>query len=435
MTTQIASASGNPIEVKVKYVGGRGEPGQDGTNGSGLNDIRFVDIINPMLSIFKKTQIADVVAPSNSNSDVVCVRATTKSYIDLYGILRAAAVNEIAIEKDGALIEMASTNKCLYSEQYDNAAWSKSGVTVTANSTTAPDLTTNADALAFGASATIDQAISITGSGQNITYSVFVKDSGIGSFTMRWITTGGTTQDYSNVFDFSLGDFSSVDPNCTTEVIPLSNDWYRICVTATENGSGSTAFRPRFFSLAGGNMYSFGSQVEEQKSCTSYIKTTTTSVTRNADNIEVQFYNNVTFNGEWTFFANVKLYDRASNAAIWGVEPIPAANNPRLLVTSTGSLLLVDSTGTTKTIASAGVIPNNEVVRIAVRSTIGGNIDAVINGVPQLAPQVADINNISTGNMKIGETGLAAEQKRVNIDNFTWYDKLLTDVEIEYLSN
>jgi hypothetical protein len=45
------------------------------------------------------------------------------------------------------LLEKQSTNLALYSEQFDNAAWSKNNTTVTANASTSPDGTQNADKL------------------------------------------------------------------------------------------------------------------------------------------------------------------------------------------------------------------------------------------------------------------------------------------------
>jgi hypothetical protein len=47
------------------------------------------------------------------------------------------------------LIQYAPHNLLTFSEQFDNAAWSKTGVTVSANTVAAPDGTTTADSLAF----------------------------------------------------------------------------------------------------------------------------------------------------------------------------------------------------------------------------------------------------------------------------------------------
>jgi hypothetical protein len=47
----------------------------------------------------------------------------------------------------GTRTALAEQNLLLYSQEFDNAAWTKTSTTVTANSTTAPDGTTTADTL------------------------------------------------------------------------------------------------------------------------------------------------------------------------------------------------------------------------------------------------------------------------------------------------
>jgi len=435
MTTEIASAKDGAATVVIKYIGGRGQPGQDGSDGTGFNDVRFNVVNSPLLSLFKANKIAKTVAPNNQDSDVAVIRSSIKKYIDNYGVLQQAAVNELAIERDGALIEEAATNLCLYSEQYDNAAWTKSGVTVTANTETAPDLTTNADTLSFGAGSSIDQGVSVAGASERITHSLFVKNGGINTITIRWISLGGTTQDYFNEFSFLTESFTLIDPNCDVEAVKLSNGWWRLCVSAQNNNTGNTTFRPRLFSATAGDLYAFGTQVELSGTCTSYIQTVASTAGRSADNVEVQTYNNAVFNGEWTFFANVKIGTEPVNHAIWGVEPVPAANNPRLIISTDRSVRLVDSTGATLIIAPTSSVPETEVVSLCVRAAANGAIDCYINGLSQGAAQAATINNISNGNLKIGETGLAAEQERLNISDFSWYNEFLTEQEIKLLSN
>lgn len=70
--------------------------------------------------------------------------------------------------------EATMTNLCLYSEQFDNAIWSKTTTTVTANSTVAPDGNTTADSLtATGTNSGVLQ--SITAANSTYTYSIWVK--------------------------------------------------------------------------------------------------------------------------------------------------------------------------------------------------------------------------------------------------------------------
>ena len=53
----------------------------------------------------------------------------------------------VTLQPKGFLVEEARTNLLLRSEEFDNANWTKSRATVTANAATAPDGTSNADKL------------------------------------------------------------------------------------------------------------------------------------------------------------------------------------------------------------------------------------------------------------------------------------------------
>ena len=70
------------------------------------------------------------IKPTSGAGDMTVVRATTATRVNSAG-----------------LIELVPYNLLTYSEQFDNAAWTKSGVTVTANTTISPDGTQNADKL------------------------------------------------------------------------------------------------------------------------------------------------------------------------------------------------------------------------------------------------------------------------------------------------
>ena len=55
------------------------------------------------------------------------------------------------LTNSAGLVAYAPHNLLTYSEQFDNAAWSKTNTTITANSTAAPDGTLTADTLTSGA--------------------------------------------------------------------------------------------------------------------------------------------------------------------------------------------------------------------------------------------------------------------------------------------
>ena len=58
-------------------------------------------------------------------------RSSTGTYVD-GGVVKSAANNVARFEGDGFLIEEARTNNLTYSEQFDNAGWTKARTTITA---------------------------------------------------------------------------------------------------------------------------------------------------------------------------------------------------------------------------------------------------------------------------------------------------------------
>ena len=88
------------------------------------------------------------------DSRITFTRSTTGSYYNSAGVLSTAAINAprfdydpVTLESVGLLIEESRTNLLTYSEQFDNAVWTKSNASITANAIIAPDGTLTADKL------------------------------------------------------------------------------------------------------------------------------------------------------------------------------------------------------------------------------------------------------------------------------------------------
>ena len=175
----------------------------------------------------------------------------------------------------GLLIEEQRTNLLTYSEQVDNAAWVKTGCTITAGAIAAPDGNTTADlVVATGApgSAYVQTSAPASTSG-TATFSVYAKAGTRSAFNM-------TTFNGSPNTDFNLSTASKTDNNgAVGSITHVGGGWYR-CVSTVTLGAPSTQ-RSFLWSIDG--IYLWGAQIEAGAFATSYIPTTTASVTRAAD--------------------------------------------------------------------------------------------------------------------------------------------------------
>ena len=171
----------------------------------------------------------------------------------------------------------------LYSEQLDNAYWTKNGSTVTANAVIAPDGLTTADKVnedaTTGQHRVNSTNISIT-SGVAYTYSFYAKKADRSFVHARIITTSTNAQ---ACFDLTAG--TSIQSAGTTAVITsVGNGWYRCSISATSDGLGAVGYAniatsssltvPSYAGTAGSGLYIWGAQFEVGTTAGTYIPTT-----------------------------------------------------------------------------------------------------------------------------------------------------------------
>jgi hypothetical protein len=234
-------------------------------------------------------------------------RASVATYYDADGVLQTAAIDEPRYAYDpetgdfeGLLIEEQRTNLFTYSEQFDNSAWTKTNVTITANAEVAPDGTTTADKIVEN-NATGIHHLWHTGrnvaSGSTYTFSLFVKKSERNvlirldniSASSTW---NGVTP--TVIFDFATESITVNNGSINSGFIPYPNGWYRLYVTgvatATTNTSpnillvsGTSAGSANYEGDGTSGLFIWGAQLEEGAFPTSYIKTEASQVTRAAD--------------------------------------------------------------------------------------------------------------------------------------------------------
>jgi hypothetical protein len=185
---------------------------------------------------------------------------------------------------------VAEQNLLTYSQDFSNAIWAKSFVTITANSTTAPDGNSTASTLTSTSSGIPNNGVYETISAytaNGYTYSVYAK---AGTSNFLAITSAGISSGPFANFNLSTGAVAS-SGSCTASITSVGSGWYR-CVVANTSATGGGFFivmpkdaDPTSWgwtngTCASGNyIYIWGAQLEQRSSATAYQLTTTAAIT------------------------------------------------------------------------------------------------------------------------------------------------------------
>jgi hypothetical protein len=182
------------------------------------------------------------------------------------------------------LVEPQRTNLLTYSSSFDNAGWTTNNATITANAIISPSGIQDAELLTSTSTTEtgVFRLISVTGTN---TWSVYAK-KGSGKYLL--INTNAPL--ISAKFDLESGQVVGTPSGGATATIQDSgNGWYRCVVTSTTAQNRFTIFITNntiaddFTSSVGLSCYIWGAQLEAGSYSTSFIPTTSASVTRNAD--------------------------------------------------------------------------------------------------------------------------------------------------------
>jgi len=339
---------------------------------------------------------------------VTFTRASTGTFVGSDGLVKTAVTNEARFDHNpttgeslGLLVEEARTNLVLYSEQFNDATWTKTLVSVSTDAAVAPDGSTTADKLIVNngsspTSARISQTITKAATATTYTFTVFAKTGDVTTgnslqivATDSVITSNNATSNFSTatgtvtVAAVANGTFT----NASSSISPLANGWYRCTLTFTTGTEVS--IQTRLFSRTPTTgdgtrgILLWGAQLEAGAFATSYIPTTTATVTRAADVASItgtafsSWYNQT----EGTVFADASTQQSAAGHVLAGVSTGSFASSAYLVKENTNFLGAAPNAAPSNLSIQLSTVSSNVGLRAVLAFTAGtGSASAVMNG-------------------------------------------------------
>jgi predicted secreted protein len=393
--------------------------------------------------------LLDFAGTRELNHGITFTRASGASYYDSAGVLRFASSNQARFDHDpvtgeslGLLIEEQRTNLLTRSEEFDDASWIKDNATVTANTVVAPDGTLMGDKLventATSAHTVRKDGISVT-SGTTYTFSFFAKAAERTSVLVNF-STGFFGTD-SAAFDLSSGTSSVVVGSPTHSIQSVGNGWFRCVFALAAISTGSANFTPNISLRSGtssnytgdgsSGVFIWGAQLEAGPFPTSYIPTTSATVTRSADSASMtganftQFYNA----SEGTLFADIKPAALAATSGVV-INDNTVDNRIRLATTSATDQGTVTVAGTGQAELDGGTPVANTSMKLALGYKVddfalsldGGSVATDTSGTVPVVTQLqlgAETTSIGT----------------LTIKKFAYYPRRLADAILESITS
>jgi hypothetical protein len=217
---------------------------------------------------------------------VTFARTTTATYVDRYGVLQTAPIDEPRFEKEGLLVEGASTNFAFPSSSLNWVGYNftedvnTSGIYAPDGTETVTKVSTTGSSDPYYYKST---SVGAAMNGKTFTYSIWAWiPSGHSSYADLYFyqTTGGTNGD-------------SINKTITLTTTPTRYEITRKFYDEDVGTSTSIRIDLEQSGALGNSVYIWGAQLEELPFVSSYIPTTSAAVTRGQDVATVSYDNNM----------------------------------------------------------------------------------------------------------------------------------------------
>ena len=320
----------------------------------------------------------------------------------------------------GLLVEDARTNLFTKSEKFDDAAWTKTRASVSANTGVAPDGATAMDTLIEDSTATsthlLSRGVSFV-AGTSYVFSVFVKASGR-TWLILTLPTTAFTLNYRANFDVTNGVLGTVSAGSTAFIQNVGGGIYRCSVIATATVTASASAQLNLTTGDGSLTYTgdgtsglqlWGASIEAGDTTGTYISTDAAAVARAAD---VALVSNAAILSDQCYVLKARTPRRLSGGAVNVLMQIDDGtnNNNRRIVYGTDGRIHAIATvgGVDQCDLDLGAVAANTDFSVAARFADNA-FAASLNG-----------GAIVTDLVGVNPTGLTAARLGRRSDGYAW---------------
>lgn len=387
------------------------------------------------------------VVPNDGVGDFTFSRGSAATRINEQGLIETMGSTEPRLNWDDScpslLLEPQRTNLSTYSEDFSNSAWTKGSLTVSSNTTVAPDGTLTADSVTPNATTNAIRLYQAhTTSATDYSLSFFVKSNG--RQYVQLLFGGVLSAVYSN-FDLVNGTVTA-GTSGAGKIEDYNNGWYRISLKASLNAgsdqiylwsidSGSAARGSTSTGNGTDGYYVWGSQFEQGKYPTSYIKTINLSVTRLVDSSHL--FNHSLFT-DYPFTVYAKAEAKATPNEIFSLVDNTSTTEYLLFQLSSSTQVAVIRRNPTTSDADyyAFSYSIGDTLKVAISYISATSYKLYING--------TQVGNVTSGSslpfaypdILLGQQRVALDTGTRNpIDEFMVFNEALSDSELQLLTS
>jgi hypothetical protein len=404
----------------------------------GLSPALFLDFLQPYL-----------------DSRITFSRGTGATRVNASGFIEVVGnttprfdYDPVTLAPRGLMIEEARTNLLTYSEQFDNAAWTKGGSTFTANATASPDGTTNADKLAedatTGTHGTTSAVVSKSAVATTYTYTIYVKAAERSAIQMRIadaaVSANRVICDANLSAQTVAASVGGTFTNASATITVAGNGWFRVSLTGTTSTETSIfciAFVANptgtisYAGTAGSGVFIYGAQLEAGAFATSYIPTVASTVSRSADVATMtgtnfsSWYNQ----SEGTFVVASAPYSAGNFTSASATD---GSTNNRVQVTSSNTIqFLVGTGGVVQAILDAGTV-NGGATNLTAGAYRVNDFAASINGSAVATDTSGTIPTVTR--LDVGNLSGFAEFLNGHLRAIAYYNTRLPNTQLQTLT-